>query len=188
VPLASFAVSFSPVKGDFTGRDALLRQQAAYRRILARDYSLIAGLPRMTRPVAVTGRGVARAGSPVLKDGRQAGWVTSGTMVPYWKMEGEGIEGRMTGEHDLRSICLALVDSDIVEDDHLAIDIRATRSRRWWCRFTCAEMLPRSPGRSSTRSLRNRPPDTRVTSRCAQASCSAGRSPTTSGASRNAST
>ena len=38
----------------------------------------------MTRPVAVTGRGVARAGSPVAKDGRPVGWVTSGTMVPYW--------------------------------------------------------------------------------------------------------
>jgi glycine cleavage system aminomethyltransferase T len=42
-PLATLAVSFSPVKGDYVGRDALLRQQAAYRLILARDYSLITG-------------------------------------------------------------------------------------------------------------------------------------------------
>ena len=123
-PLAAFAVSFSPLKGDFVGRDALLRQQAAYRRILARDYSLIGGLPRMTRTVALTGRGIARAGSPVMKDGRPVGWVTSGTMVPYWKTEGVGLEVRLTDEHDLRSIALALLDSDVLEDDRLTIDIR----------------------------------------------------------------
>ncbi|MCE5254097.1 MAG: glycine cleavage system aminomethyltransferase GcvT [Actinomycetia bacterium] len=123
-PLAAFAVSFSPVKGDYVGREALLRQQAAYRRILVRDYSLIADLPRMTRPVALTGRGVARPGSAVYKEGRQVGWVTSGTMVPYWKIEGEGLEARMTEEHDLRSIGLALLDSDIVEDERLTVDIR----------------------------------------------------------------
>ncbi len=122
--LAVFAVSFSPVKGDYIGREALLRQQAAYRRILARDYSLSADLPRMTRPVALTGRGVARAGSPVLKDSRVVGWVTSGTMVPYWKSEGEGLEAHLTGEHDLRSISLALIDSEVVEDDRVTVDIR----------------------------------------------------------------
>jgi len=122
--LATFAVSFSPVKGDYIGREALLRQHAAYRRILARDYSLIADLPRLTRPVALTGRGVARAGSVVMKDGKGVGWVTSGTMVPYWLTEGEGLEVRLTDKHDLRSICLALLDSDIVEDDRLTVDIR----------------------------------------------------------------
>jgi aminomethyltransferase len=123
-PLATFAVSFSRAKGDFVGRDVLLRQQAAYRTILARDYSLIAELPRITRPVALTGRGVARAGSPVLKDGRPVGWVTSGTMVPYWRWEDGGLKSHMTGEHGLRSICLALLDSDILEDDRLTVDIR----------------------------------------------------------------
>ena len=50
-----------------------------------------ADLPRLTRPVAVTGRGVARAGAPVFR-GRPAavGWVTSGTMVPYWEHRGRG--------------------------------------------------------------------------------------------------
>jgi aminomethyltransferase len=78
----------------------------------------------MTRSVALTGRGIARGGSPVLKDGRQVGWVTSGTMVPYWKIEGEGLETRLVDEHDLRSISLALLDSDILEDDRLTVDIR----------------------------------------------------------------
>jgi aminomethyltransferase len=123
-PLGTLAVSFSTVKGDYLGRAALLRQQAAYRHIVARDFSFVADLPRLTRTVAVTGRGVARAGSPVWKAGRKVGWVTSGTMVPYWKTAGEGIDTHFTGEHDLRSICLALLDSDVLEDDVLTVDIR----------------------------------------------------------------
>lgn len=123
-PLAAFAVSFSPLKGAFVGRDALLLQQTAYRRILARDYSLMADLPRITRPVAVVERGVARAGSPVLKDGHPVGWVTSGTMVPYWKTEGEGLDSVFDDDHDLRSICLAYLDSDVVVDDGLTVEIR----------------------------------------------------------------
>ena len=123
-PLSSFAVSFSSVKGDFVGREAFLRQQVAYQRILKRDYSLMADLPRVTRAVALTGRGVARSGAPVTKGGRPVGWVTSGTMVPYWKMEGEGLSSRFTDEHELRSICLALLDSDVLEDDRLEIEVR----------------------------------------------------------------
>ena len=123
-PLAGSGVSFSAVKGDFVGREALLRQQTAYRRILARDYSLMANLPRLTRAVAVTERGVARAGSSVKRDDRAVGWVTSGTMVPYWKRAGGGLDTDLADEHDLRSICLAYLDSDIVVDDRVTIDIR----------------------------------------------------------------
>ncbi len=118
-PLATFAVSFSPRKGDYVGREPLRRQQAAYARILARDYSLIDDLPRLTRPVAVTGRGIAREGAPVqapegdarFGDGGFLGWVTSGTAVPYWGVEGEGLCSLQTEEHELRSIALAYVDS-----------------------------------------------------------------------------
>jgi aminomethyltransferase len=123
-PLAAFAVSFSSVKGDFVGRDALLRQHAARQRILARDFSLAGDLPRMTRPVALTGRGVARAGSPVSAGEHPVGWITSGTMVPYWKTEGESLDTRLTDEYGLRSIGLALLDSTLVEDDEVTVDIR----------------------------------------------------------------
>jgi aminomethyltransferase len=123
-PLATFALSFSSVKGDFVGREPLLRQQAAFRRMLARDYSLRADLPRITRTLAVTGRGVARAGSPITKAGRHVGWVTSGTMVPYWKTAGEGLDSHPSEEYELRSICLALLDGDIMDGDELSVDIR----------------------------------------------------------------
>ena len=123
-PLSSFAVSFSEVKGDYVGREPLVRQLAAYQRIFKRDYSLRADLPRTVRTVAATGRGVVRAGAPVRKNGRDVGYVTSGTMVPYWKMEGEGLSSHFTEEHGLRSICLALLDSDVLEDDRLEIEVR----------------------------------------------------------------
>ena len=134
-PLAAFAVSFSPRKDDFTGRAALVRQQKAYARILQRDYSLLEDLPRLTRPLAVTGRGIAREGSSVHaiaadeRFGRDAflGWVTSGTAVPFWGVEGEGLCSLQTEEHELRSIALAFVDGRVLEDDEVEVDVRGRR-------------------------------------------------------------
>jgi aminomethyltransferase len=62
-PLAKFGVSFSPLKGDFVGRHALTRQYAAFRKHLFRDFSSMADLPRMIRPLALAGRGIARQGA-----------------------------------------------------------------------------------------------------------------------------
>ena len=127
-PLATFAVSFSPLKGDYVGRAALKRQHAAYALILERDYSLIEDLPRFTRCVAVTGRGIAREAAPVYnEDGAALGWVTSGTAVPFWDIEGEGLCSQQTDEHELRSIALAYVDSRVLEDDRVQVDVRGRR-------------------------------------------------------------
>ena len=134
-PLATFAVSFSPRKGDFIGRHALERQQKAYARILQRDYSLLDDLPQLTRPVAVTGRGIAREGAAVhaapaderFGDDARLGWVTSGTAVPYWGLEGEGLCSLQTEEHELRSIALASLDSRVLEDDEVGVDVRGRR-------------------------------------------------------------
>ena len=123
-PIGKIAVSFSPLKGAFIGRAALEKQFAAYAKIISRDYSSISDLPRIIQQVAIAGRGIARAGSKVFKDGNHVGFVTSGTMVPYWVFEDTGLISHRTEEHKLRSICLALIDSDIVEDDKLAVDIR----------------------------------------------------------------
>jgi aminomethyltransferase len=62
-PLAKFAVSFSPLKGDFVGRAALARQHQALRKIISRDYSSVDVLPRIIQMVAVAGRRVARDGA-----------------------------------------------------------------------------------------------------------------------------
>jgi aminomethyltransferase len=123
-PLARFAVSFSPLKGDFVGREALARQHAAFEKIIARDYSSMEALPRMIKTVAVAGQGVARDGCKVFKDGQHVGYVTSGTRIPLWVVDGEGLASTLTDTRELRSICMAYIDSDIVEDDELTIEIR----------------------------------------------------------------
>ncbi|MBW1703758.1 MAG: glycine cleavage system aminomethyltransferase GcvT [Deltaproteobacteria bacterium] len=123
-PLSKFAVSFSPLKKDFYGSAALRKQQEAFKKILSRDYSLIHNLPRITKSIAVSGRGIARDGARVFKGEKHVGYVTSGTMVPTWTVEGEGLKSAQTDEHQLRSICFGYIDSDIIEGDEITIDIR----------------------------------------------------------------
>ena len=126
-PLAKFAVSFSPLKGDYLGRTELARQHEALKKIIFRDYSLIKDLPRMIKSIAVAGRGIAREGSKVFRGKKHVGYVTSGTMVPMWSVEGAGLESAQTGERQLRSICLGYIDSDIIDDDKVNIEIRGKR-------------------------------------------------------------
>ncbi|MBL7225597.1 MAG: glycine cleavage system aminomethyltransferase GcvT [Desulfobacteraceae bacterium] len=122
--VAKSAVSFSPLKGEFFGCAPLFRQFEALKGIISRDYSLMADLPRMIRPIAIIERGIARAGSKIFKGERHVGYVTSGTMVPMWSVEGEGLESAQTDQQELRSICLGYIDSDIIEDERLWIEIR----------------------------------------------------------------
>jgi aminomethyltransferase len=127
-PLARFAVSFSRLKGDFIGRDALLMQFEAFKWIVDRDFRNMAALPRIIQPVALTGKGIARAGAKITKNGLPAGFVTSGTMVPYWKVKGTGIDSRLGEETGRRAVALALVNADIVEGDRIDIDIRGKQT------------------------------------------------------------
>jgi aminomethyltransferase len=122
-PLTRFALSLSPLKGEFVGRAALQKQLAALEKILSQDLSAISDLPRVIRPIALTGRGIARAGAKVFKGDRHIGTVTSGTMVPYWVFE-EGSPARPTDEHKMRPICLAFIDSVVLKDEKVQIEIR----------------------------------------------------------------
>jgi aminomethyltransferase len=126
-PLARFAVSLSPLKGEFIGRAALTRQFQAFKKIVNRDYSRIEDLPRIIRPVAVTGKGVARAGSKVFSNDQCVGVITSGTVVPHWEFAGEGIDSRISEETGRRAIALALLDSRLMEGDAVGIEIREKR-------------------------------------------------------------
>ena len=127
VPLAKFAVSFSAQKGDFIGRAALERQHQAFIRHMDRDFSDMSALPRRIAPIALLDRGVMRAGMAVYRGEKQVGWVTSGTMVPYYIAEGEGLETVITEETAKRAIGLCYVDSDVLTDDVVEVDIRGRR-------------------------------------------------------------
>ncbi len=127
VPLAKFAVSFSPQKGEYIGRKVLSEQYEAYKRIMNRDFSNDAALPRRIQPITLIDRGVMRAGMEIFKDGKQIGWVTSGTMVPYYVAEGEGLKTVITDETAKRAIGLCYIDSDVLENDFVEVDVRGKR-------------------------------------------------------------
>ena len=127
VSLAKFAVSFSDRKGDYIGREALAKQKAAFDKVQNRDYSMSDVLPRRVMPIALTGRGVLRKGMDVYKDGKLVGFTTSGTMVPYYKSEGEGLESVITDEVVKRSIGLCYIDCDVLPDDVVEVDVRGKK-------------------------------------------------------------
>ena len=127
VPLARFAVSFSEQKGSFIGCDKLAAQSEAMKKIKSRDYSAIGTLPRRIVPITLLDRGVIRAGMPIYRGETLVGYVTSGTMVPYYRQEGEGLDTVVTDETGKRSIGTAYVDSDIATDDRVEIDVRGRR-------------------------------------------------------------
>ena len=108
VSLARFAVSFKEEKGDFVARELLLNQKEN-------------GTPKKVIPIALVDRGVMRAGMDIYKDGVHIGWVTSGTMVPYYNFDEEGNILDTTGK---RSIGFAYVDSTVTMEDVLHIDVR----------------------------------------------------------------
>ena len=120
VPLAKFAVNFSEEKGDFIGKNALLEQSAAYSRILNKDFGDVEALPRRIMPICLVDRGVIRGGMTVYKDGKEIGWITSGTMVPYYEFE-DDFDAASVGK---RSIGLAYIDSTVQREEFVEVDIR----------------------------------------------------------------
>ena len=92
-----------------------------------RDFSDLSVLPRRIQPITLLDRGVMRAGMPVYRGEKQVGWVTSGTMVPYYVAEGEGLQTVITDETAKRAIGLCYIDSDILTDDTVEVDIRGKR-------------------------------------------------------------
>ncbi len=128
ISLGRLAVSFSPLKGEFIGKQPLSQQFEALQNIIKRNYSSIKALPRRVRAIALAGKGIARNGSKVFKGEKHVGYVTSGTMIPYWKIEGAGLFSELDAESGKRAIGLALLDSDLLKGEELEVDIRGRRT------------------------------------------------------------
>jgi len=126
--LSRFAVSFSALKGDFIGRAALEKQFKALKNILDRNFTDIEALHRRILLLELSGRGIARPGDKVFRGDDHVGYVTSGTMVPYWKTEGEGVEIHFTDEFGKRAIGMALVSSELWEGDEVEVEIRGRKT------------------------------------------------------------
>ena len=127
--LAKFAVSFDEAKGDFVGKEALLKQAAAQACFKAKDYNpdAMAALPKRVRPIVLLDRGVMRHGMPVYRGEEQIGWVTSGTMIPYFMTEGEGADLRLLPETGKRAIGICYIASDVPVNGEVEVDVRGKR-------------------------------------------------------------
>ncbi len=121
---ARLAMSFSPLKGEFIGKDILKRQfeevtaREGGRPLPPKERQLV---PKKIFSVTITGQGIARQGYEVLVNGEPAGHVTSGTMVPYWVFSDRGILSEPTDEKKMRPIGLAYIDSDLKEGQGIEI-------------------------------------------------------------------
>ena len=113
VPLSRFAVSFAEEKGEFLGK-ALLEEQKA-------------NLTTKIVPIALVDRGVIRAGMDIFKGDEKAGWVTSGTMVPYYDYEGEGEATRLLETTGKRSIGFACISGNPQVGDEVFVDVRGKK-------------------------------------------------------------
>ncbi len=111
VPLARFAVSFAEEKGDFVGKDKLLAQKEN-------------GVEKKCMAIGLIDRGIVRGGMDVYLGEKHIGWVTSGTMVPYYNFDENGNILDTTGK---RAIGFAYIDSSVTKEDVIAIDVRGKR-------------------------------------------------------------
>jgi aminomethyltransferase len=127
IALARFAVSFSPLKGEFIGKAPLKRQFRALAEIVEGRYDRLADLPCRIRPLELIDRGIARAGAKVFDRESLVGHVTSGTMVPYWIFEGEGLSSMRSDESGKRALALGYVDSRIEDGAIVTVDVRGKR-------------------------------------------------------------
>ena len=110
VPLSRFAVSFADEKGDYIGKELLAAQKET--------------LTDKIVSIALLDRGVIRAGMDVYRNGEKAGWVTSGTMVPYWNFDENGNRLETTGK---RSIGFACIAGNPAVGDELFVDVRGKK-------------------------------------------------------------
>ena len=129
--LAKFAVSFDESKGDFVGRKALLKQSEAQAAFRSGSFTREAMdvLPKQVRPIALIDRGVMRHGMEIYRNGEMIGWVTSGTMIPYYLTEGEGADVRLLPETGKRAIGIAYISSDVPVNGKVEVDVRGRRLR-----------------------------------------------------------
>lgn len=124
IPLATVAVSLSPLKKNFVGKEALTRQWTAHENQRQGIFEKETPLPRRIKCLALMDKGVARQGAEVFMDEQKVGDITSGTSVPFWQFKGHGVEMTPTDKTGKRSIVLGLLDAHIQVGQTVQIKVR----------------------------------------------------------------
>ena len=124
VPLVRVAVSFADSKGDYVGRSALAAQSAVVEKLPGTTIESSTLLLRRIRKLALIDKGVARPGDEIRVQGKSVGWVTSGTITPYWLIDGAGEHAKITGETGRRAIALGYIDTNIKAGTRVEVIVR----------------------------------------------------------------
>ena len=66
---------------------------------------------------------IIRAGMPVYRGDEHIGWITSGTMVPYYVVE----NGKLTEQEGKRAIGISYIASDVKIGDSVTVDVRGRK-------------------------------------------------------------
>jgi len=127
IPLAAFAVSFEDASRTFIGREPLEKQAQARRQYKERDFSDTAALPKVVRQFKLADRGIARDGAAVYHEGQPVGWVSSGTMVPYWEYTGSGDDMQLTEQHAQRALGMCMVSPQVAIGSDIEIEVRGRK-------------------------------------------------------------
>ena len=118
------AVSFSPFKKGFIGKDALKIQFEARKKILNKDFSMIRDLPKMVMQLELLEKSIARSRAKIYFNNQEIGYITSGTIVPYWIFRNIDNKKEITKNSSTRAVTLALIDSRRCEQDIVEVKIR----------------------------------------------------------------
>ena len=105
---------------DVEGKEIPILSSPLAKFAVRKDLLKQNNVQRQVKCIALVDKGVARAGYKVYSSGKYAGYITSGTTVPYYKIE----NGKLIEEKMLRSIGLALVDSSLREGDIVEVEVR----------------------------------------------------------------
>lgn len=127
IPQAPFAVSFEDPNRSFIGRTALEAQAQARLFYKTGDFSDILHLPKVARQVRLLDKGIARDGAEVYCDDTLIGWVSSGTMVPYWEYEAADDNVQLADTHAQRAVGLCLLSPEVPIGAIVEIDVRGRR-------------------------------------------------------------
>lgn len=127
IPQARFATDFDDPNRRFVGRDALAAQDQAGARYKAGDFSDTTALPKVVRQLRLLDKGIARQGTEIYYQDNPVGWISSGTMVPYWNYHKNKDAVILEDDYGQRAIGLSMVQPQVTIGEIVELEIRGRR-------------------------------------------------------------